>query len=361
MATPNRKRNNARKAAARAYQREHPGIRYQAALNQVTNDDVATPAANAGTDGGARLSSLLGISSVDDVLARCQAPVADRQSDAIHSGDRWYGYDGVAPLGFTDDGKLVTINVGPDLTYGGDGPHGAIGGINTAAHELAAVIALALKAKNADLQVAYINPGPDDGPKDWWDRDFRGADARERSAAWIAGALHHRMKLAHDAQAHDIGQMRELTRRGIADAEAVPRVLVVAVDVPDEPGYETRQDRWVNMLTSLAEQGRAADMFLLLLLPNVQTPALLRLRQHIGYRIAVGPFRGSFGPFDDLLVNDERRQHNHEIPDDTAFLSVRGHDCTRFTPLMFDSQLLENVTQARNQPTHNTTQQKVDP
>lgn len=38
MATPDRKRNNARKAAARAYQSEHPGVRYKSAHNHVSPD-----------------------------------------------------------------------------------------------------------------------------------------------------------------------------------------------------------------------------------------------------------------------------------------------------------------------------------
>lgn len=352
MATADRERNNARKAAAREYQRKHPGVRYKAALNQIANDGAAPPGS---TDDRAGIATLLGISSVDDVLARYQATANDAHH---HQPDPWWrGYDGHVPLGFTDDGELVSINIGPGRTLGGVGTHGAIrSGGGASEHELAALIATVLRAKNApeSLQVVYVDPGNTTRTHNVGDVEFRGRDARDRFAEWLEHELRRRWELAANANARDIGQLRELMHLGAADrrdAETTPRVLVVAVDSPVGHENSTGSKRWRQMLNDLAAMGRANDMFLLLVCPpHSPSPVLQHIRDNIGYRVAMkgGSWPSRLFDFDDLLIDAAGGRYNREIPDDAAVLGIGGETIKQFTMLQFDSQLLENVNQARN-------------
>lgn len=349
MATADRERNNARKAAARAYQHKHPGVRYKAALNQIASDGAAPPGS---ADGGAGIATLLGISSVDDVLARYQATATDTQPDP-----RWRGYDGHVPLGFTDDGELVSIHIGTPRIYGGDGPHGAIrSGTGASEHEPAALIAAVLRAKNApdSLQVVYVDPGNTTRTHNVGDVEFRGDDARDECAAWLQEELRRRMLRETNANARDIGQLRELVHFGAAarrDTETTPRVLVVAVDSPVEHEDSASSKRWRQTLSNLAAMGRAHDMFLLLVCaPHSPSPVLQHIRDNISYRIAMkgGSWPSRLFDFDDLLIDAAGGRYNREIPDDAAVLGIGGETIKQFTMLQFDNQLLENVNQARN-------------
>lgn len=351
MATADRERNNARKAAAREYQRKHPGVRYQAALNQIANDASAPPGS---PDDRAGIATLLGISSVDAVLARYQATA----NDAHHQPDPWWrGYDGHVPLGFTDDGELVSINIGPGRTLGGVGTHGAIrSGSHASEHEPAALIATVLRAKNApeSLQVVYVDPGNTTRTHNVGDVEFRGDDARDECAAWLQEELRRRMLRETSANARDIGQLRELVHFGAAarrDTETTPRVLVVAVDSPVEHEDSASSKRWRQTLSNLAAMGRAHDMFLLLVCaPHSPSPVLQHIWGNISYRIAMkgGSWPSRLFDFDDLLIDAAGGWYNREIPDDAAVLGIGGETIKQFTMLQFDNQLLENVNQARN-------------
>lgn len=347
MATPDRKRNNARKAAARAYQSEHPGVRYKSAHNHVSPDsrDSEIPApVNSST-----LSTLLDISSVDNLMARYQAQVTEGR----RPGDRWQGYDGVVPLGYTDDGELVSINIGPGRAYGGHGHHGAIGGSDYA-YDTAALITTALRANNAPqtLHVVYADPG-DFGrgrvPIGLGDTEFRSIDARDRFAVWLEGELHHRWEAAVNGGARDIADLRELTKANL-DAEVFPRILVVAVDTPGDDDYSRSSQRWNDMLRRLVLTGRALDMFLLLVCPYGRQLEHRKLWTNISYRVAVkGMGLDSFSGFDDLLADQGHHLHSSQTPDDTAVLGIGfgSRRSTRFSRLPFETKLFETVSEAR--------------
>lgn len=320
MANPDRKRNNARKAAAREHQRKHPGMRYKPALNQVSGDSEKPTEPEADT-----LSTLLEIASVEDVLTRYQTQLAEQ----LQPGHRWQRYDGVVPLGHTDDGELVSINVGPMRADRGDGPHGAIGGGGDSAYELAALIATTLRAKNApqNLQVVYADSTDSNG--DWLptgvgDIEFRSTDAQDQFAAWLENELRQRFETAAAAKARDIAQLRERTD---PDAETIPpRILVVAIDT----WRSTKQ--WQNALTMLTEMGRAADMFLLLVSPYNEPPAHRQIWSHISYRIALkGIGFGSSSAFDDLLDDEDRHMVITNAADRTAVLGTLARPVQRFT------------------------------
>lgn len=335
MATPDRERNNARKAAAREYQSKNPGMRYKAALNQVSTDAAPRRTESHHRDA---LSTLLGISSVKDVLARYQAP-SERW---IRPGDRWYGYDGGVPLGHTDNGELVSINIGPGRADYGDGPHGAIAG--DSAHETATLIATALRAKNApqNLQVIYADPSNSNGvPIGMADTEFRNTDAPDAFPAWLDNELQHRFEAAATAGARDIAHLRALAGED-SEVQAIPRVLVVATASPGNDVYPSHPQRWNEALISLTQIGRAADMFLLLLCPHSAPPTLLReIWTNICYRIALKGTSSSL--FDDLLTN---------AADGTAVLSVSGSPGQSFTALPLDTKLIDTVNQARDELTH---------
>lgn len=346
MATPDRKRNNARKAAARAYQSEHPGVRYKSAHNHVSPDsrdrEIPREPGNSST-----LSTLLEISSVDNLIARYQAQV----TEGLRPGDRWQGYDGVVPLGYTDSGELVSINIGPDQTYGGDGPHGAIGGSDYA-YDMAALIATALRAKNAPqtLRVVYADPGNhgrDRVPIGLGDTEFCSLDARDRFAVWLEGELHHRYEAAAKGGAHDIAHLRELTSANL-DAEAIPRVLVVAAVSPGDDDYSRTTQRWNDALRKLVQTGRALDMFLLLVCPFGRELGHQKLWANISYRIAVkGMGFDSFNGFDDLAADEGRHLHSSQTPEDTAVLRIGSRPSSRFSRLPLETKLFETVTDAR--------------
>lgn len=346
MATPDRKRNNARKAAARAYQSEHPGVRYKSAHNQVSPDscDSETPGRPS-----TALSTLLEVSSVDNLMARYQAQVTEGR----RLGDRWQGYDGVVPLGYTDDGELVSINIGPDWTYGGDGLHGAIGGSDYA-YDMAALIATALRARNAPqtFHVVYADPGNhsrDRVPIGLGDMEFRSIDARDRFAVWLEGELHHREAAAVNGGARDIADLRELAKANL-DAEVFPRVLVVAVDSPDDDDYSRTSQRWNDVLRRLVQTGRALDMFLLLVCPYGRQLEHRKLWTNISYRVAVkGMGLDSFSGFDDLLADQDHHLHSSQTPDDTAVLGIGSgsRPSTKFTRLPLETKLFETVSEAR--------------
>lgn len=179
--------NNARKAAARALQRQHPGMSYLQALAQVTNTDGKSPG-----DAPLQIRTLLGLSSAEDVTAR------------------QYGSDVnlTVPVGISDSGEAVTLNIASwtDSTEA-SGPHGVIRGFG--ALDLAFVFALALRANNGAERVQVAVAGAE--------HYCRAAEAAVDHVVptpwneWLGAQLAQRAEIAHAAKVSTLTEHGEVS------------------------------------------------------------------------------------------------------------------------------------------------------
>lgn len=131
-------RNNARKAAARALQKQNPGMSYMQALAKVTE-----PAGSAEASTALHIQTLLNIGSAQGIAARHRDTILNME----------------VPVGISDTGDTATLNIAHAAMHpDGTGPHGTITG--PGALDLALSLALALRANNgADrVQVAFAGP-----------------------------------------------------------------------------------------------------------------------------------------------------------------------------------------------------------
>ena len=83
MGDPGSRRNNARKAAARRYQREHPGSTYAHAYGQASPAESSTGSWTRSWDAGRYRAALLSSSgAVVDASARLSEAIPGSRSDA---------------------------------------------------------------------------------------------------------------------------------------------------------------------------------------------------------------------------------------------------------------------------------------
>lgn len=225
MAPSDKPRNNARKAAARAIQRANPGMSYLDALAQVASTPQDRP-------GLPLLSTLLGITTVDDVRARYARPDLDL----------------TVPVGINAAGEQVSMNfdavhTAPDAL----GPHGVIVGPNALKFALTVVTALRATNGPTQLQVALVGSVPDCNAVTLpVDHTILRSGTREASAGpapadtandlaaaswpqWIAAELKRRAELARDAGVHDVRKLDDVP----------PRLVLLVVDDGTQSEDET--------------------------------------------------------------------------------------------------------------------------
>lgn len=242
-------RNNARKAAARALQRQHPEMSYQQALTQVAR--LTASAAEASDP--LHILSLLNIASAEDIAARQRADVLDL---AVSVG-----------IGDTDD--AITLNIDHRHSEGGQGPHGAI--LGPGALNFALALAAALRTNNGvdRAQVAFV------GTKDHCRTAVPAVD-HVVATPWQDFIRANLSRRARDAEAAQV--------RNLAERPDIANRMVVLVDVDD-----TLTADEATSLTEAVRLGRSLGVHVIVVGPDDSSlTALPRVTSNLAFIVRLG-------------------------------------------------------------------------
>lgn len=280
-------RNNARKAAARALQRQHPEMSYLEALAQVTGSTGSSEATNP-----LHIQTLLKIVSARDIADRHKVGVLDM----------------AVPVGIGDSGDTVTVNMAhwadhPD----GKGPHGAIAGPGALNLALAVAVALRANIGAEQAQVAFLGterhcrtaaPTVDHvGETPWQD--------------WLRDQLNQRSSIANAAQVTNLSSHPDLANRLVVFVHADGALTV------DEAAALQRATR----------TGRSLGLHVILVCPDSLDPLTLPgVGANLTFIVSLTAENGS----------------------PRAALALAGEGTLAFTPAQFgDGELARWITAAR--------------
>jgi hypothetical protein len=239
-------RNNARKAAARALQRQHPEMSYLQALAAVTKS------ANAEASNPLDLRNLLNIASAEDITARQHGGVLNT----------------TAPVGLSDSGETVSLNIAhANQAFDGTGPHGIITG--PGALDLALAMAAALRANNSaeSIHVAFAGP------------EHRGRPASAAVDHVVTAPWHDWMqaKLTHH------GELAMVAKETNVRVHSLGPTQVIIVDAEHDLGAEH-----TSVLHEAIRTGRTLGVHILLVCPDAHSlQRVLPLRANVTFTITL--------------------------------------------------------------------------
>ncbi|OFJ50793.1 type VII secretion protein EccCa [Mycolicibacterium grossiae] len=238
------------------------------------------------------------------------------------------------PIGVTDDGRPVDLDL-KEAAHGGMGPHGlCIGATGSGKSELLRTLALGLVATHSPdaLNLALIDFKGG--------ATFHGFEGLRHVAAVITNLADeaHLVTRMRDALSGEMTRRQELLRTsgafaGIADYDraraagvALPPLPVLLIVVDEFSELLTQQPDLAELFVAIGRLGRSLGMHLLLASQRLDEGRLRGLESHLSYRIALKTFSAA----ESRAVLGSTDAHTLPHRPGLAYLKTADGDLTRF-------------------------------